>query len=74
MNLKNFLILLICLSNTVLSNNLIHLVKKAVKIKPAYFCIEGFLDTYGLMGHRFPKRENLKMCPTVDLSCCRATD
>ena len=48
--------------------------KKLVKIKPAYYCIDGLLDTYGFLGHRFPKREKLIMCPSVDLSCCRVTD
>ena len=74
MNLKFFVFATIFFLNCVLTNDIIHHVKKAVKITPAYFCIEGLLDTYGFMGHRFPKRENLMMCPDVELSCCRVTD
>lgn len=74
MNLNFYFFALLLLSKGIASNDLIHIVKKTLKIKPAYFCIAGLVDTYGFLGYRFPKRQNLVMCPSIKLSCCRPTD
>ena len=49
-------------------------VKTIVK-KQKPMCRKGLLRAYGLLGRKYPEDdERMKVCPTVDYSCCQEED
>ena len=57
-----------------LPKRVFHETKKILRVDPKHFCIQGLVEGFGFEGQKFPVKTSLKMCPSVQLSCCKVKD